>query len=42
MPDYISIPLQVLGYGVVISMGIAGLIKLLMLLIVKTGKSEEK
>ena len=42
MPDYFSIPLEVLGYGFAISMGVAGLIKLLMMFITKFAKSEEK
>jgi hypothetical protein len=34
MPDYIEIPLKVFGCGFAISMGIAALIKVLMILII--------
>jgi hypothetical protein len=39
MPDYLTIPLEVLGYGFAISMGIAALIKGLMVIITKMTKN---
>jgi hypothetical protein len=39
MSDYFSIPLEVLGYGIVISMGVAALIKVLMMCISKFAKN---
>lgn len=42
MPLSISIPLQVLGIGIVISYGIAVLIKLLLIAIRAFTKNEEK
>lgn len=39
MSDYFSIPLEVLGYGIVISMGVAALIKVLMICITKFAKN---
>lgn len=41
MPDYFEIPLEVLGYGFVISMGIAALIKVLMMFITKMAKHDQ-